>query len=215
MSLTRADFMKVFGVTVASLLLTRCQALLPEAQTARARLRRAWLGFGDLADRTTGGKNNENEVGQRMIADHRAALDEVVASGEISAPVADLVQEAYQGAVYHVWRSHAPITCYLPAFVDYGPAGANVLLEQSEVLGQIAAQGTVDPATVAKAQKALEHDMAFYALSGEETQALYDRLIKESQSGGQPAPSFEALQLELTPDARAAAQFIVDLLAEK
>ena len=147
-----------------------------------------------------------------MIVDHRTALDELVTAGEISISVADLVQESYEAATYHVWRSNALITCYEPMMVDYAPSSAGVLVKQSEVLGQIAAQGTIDPETLAKAQTAMEHDMAFYDLSDEEVQALYDRVIQESRELGQPIPSFDVLELELTPDARDAAQFILDLL---
>jgi hypothetical protein len=235
MPLTRRDFMKLFGVTAASILLTRCQGLATEtpptptcyaptappidtrsiSSSARERLRLTWLRFGELSQKTISGENPDNALGQQMAADHRAALDELVTSGEISASVADLVQESYAAAVYHVWRSNAPITCYAPRMVDYAPSSAGVLVKQSEILNQIAAQGTIDPATLASAQTALEHDMAFYALSDADIQTLYDRLIKESQEEGQSIPSFDALQLELTPEARDAARFILDLLTGK
>jgi hypothetical protein len=173
------------------------------------------LRFGELAQKTISGENPDDALGQQMIADHRAALDELTASGEISASVADLVQESYAAAVYHVWRSNAPITCYMPAMVNYSPSSASVLVKQSEVLSQIAAQGAIDPTTLADAQAALEHDMAFYDLSDAELTTLYERITKESQEGGQSIPDFETLQLELTPDARDAARFILDLLTGK
>lgn len=234
MSLKRRDFMKLFGVSVASLLLTRCRGIFAEtptcyapfppptvtppiasSSTARDRLRFSWLRFGELAQTTLSAGDTENTLGQQMIVDHRSALDELVTAGELSPAVADLVQESYAAAVYHVWRSNAPITCYEPVFVDYSPASAGILVRQSEILGQLAGQGTIDPETLAKAQAALEHDMAFYDLSDADVQALYDRLIQESQNAGQSVPTFESLQLELSPDARAAAQFILDLLTGK
>ena len=235
MPLSRRDFMKLFGVTAASILLTRCRGLATEtpptptcyaptappidtpsiSSSARERLRLTWLRFGELSQKTISGENPDNALGQQMAADHRAALDELVTSREISASVADLVQESYAAAVYHVWRLNAPITCYKMAMVNYAPSSADVLVKQSEALNQIAAQGTIDPATLAGAQAALEHDLAFYDLSDEEVKALYDRLIRESQVGGQSIPSFEALQLELTPEARDAARFILDILTGK
>jgi hypothetical protein len=227
--------MKLFGVSVASLLLTRCRGnatamptpemtcyepvavteipILPSS--ARERLRSCWLRFGELAQTTIANEDMENTLGKQMIQDHRTALDELVDAGEISAPVAELVQEAYTAAVYHVWRSNIPVTCYAPTVVDYLPVSAGILVKQSEVLGQIAGQGTIDPETLARAQAALEHDMAFYSLSDTDLQTLYARLVKESQEVGQPVPSFDALQLELSPDAREAAQFILDLLSGK
>ena len=215
MALTRRDFVKLFGVGLASLLVTRCQAVLPPAVSARDRLRGLWLNFVKLEKETLAGRNDEDVLGQRMISDHRAELDEVVAAGEVSAPAAELVQEAYQAAVYHVWRSNAPITCYEPMMVDYAPSGAGVLVKQAEVLRQLAAQGSIDPVAAARAQAALEHDLAFYQLTDDETQALYQRVLARSQDAGQPIPSFEALQLELTPDAREAAGFILDLLTSQ
>jgi hypothetical protein len=98
--------------------------------------------------------------------------------------------------------------------VDFAPMSANTLVQQSEILEEIAQKEIVDPKTLENAQVALEKDMAFYALSEEETQALYQRMIDEMQTGG-PYPSFNELELELTPDAREAARFILNLLSNK
>ncbi len=240
MGTSRREFMKLFGASVAALLLTRCRwdskteptEILPVCYTAaplvltpsstpssaRGRLRRCWLSFGELARRTAGESNTastENAFGRQLIQEHRSALDELVAAGGLTAAVADLVQEAFEAAVYHVWRSNAMITCYEPVIVDYAPASAEVLVRQSEILGQLAGQGTVDAQALDKARAAIQHDMAFYALTDEEVQALYARILKEQQDASQPVPSFEAVTLDATPDARAAARFIVDLLADK
>jgi hypothetical protein len=213
MTLTRRDFIKLFGVTLASLLASRCQAVLPAAQTPRDRLRRLWFSFSELAEKTRAGRNDEDELGQKMSADHRAELDALVAAGGLSAPAADLVQEAYSAAVYHVWRSNAPITCYVPTFVDYGPSSAAVLVKQAEILGELRGKGMIDASTLSRAQSALEHDLAFYQLTDDETRALYQGLIEQNQDGGKPIPSFDALELDLAPDAREAARFILDLLS--
>ncbi|MBI4731411.1 MAG: twin-arginine translocation signal domain-containing protein [Chloroflexi bacterium] len=229
MSISRRDFMKLVGVSVASLALTRCippigvtcYAPLPPSPyptdlplSARDRLRRCWLSFGELAQATVEESNqgiSENTFGQELVAEHRLALDELVTSGALTASVADLVQEAYGAAVYHIWRSNAPMTCYEPMIVDYAPVSAAILVQQSDVLGEIADESTIDPETLTKAQAALEHDMAFYALTDEEVSALYERLVTEWQSQ-QAVPAFEDLELEITPDAQAAAQFIINLL---
>ncbi len=221
MSLTRRDFIKLFGMSVASLLLTRCRvpvvttcyAPLPpptDVPSGLERLRSLWLRFDELAQSTTADYQKAETLSQQLSADHRAALDLLVANGQLTAPVADLVQEAYAAALYHVWRSNAPITCYEPVQVDYAPVSAGILVEQAEALSEVS--GQIDPATLSKAQAALEHDLAFYALGDEDVQALYNRLIAEAQQGGQGIPAFEALDLEPTPEARAAAQFIVSLL---
>ncbi len=236
MSISRRDFIKLFGISIASLMMTRCRIGPPIATcyapmpptdlpptppaSARERLRWCWQRFGELAQATRdqasqGEGSGEDTLGQQMVADHRAALDELVASGEITPTVANLVQEAYDAAVYHVWRSNAPITCYEPVIVDYAPASAGVLVQQAEILAEVAGQGEIDPKTLANAQAALEHDLAYYALSDADLQALYDQVLAEYQSNGQPIPSFDALQLEVSTDTSAAAQFIINLLTGK
>ncbi len=130
MSIHRRDFMKLFGISVASLYLSRsCNPSTPipivtcytpgpiatptlpraTAFSARGRLRLYWLRFGELAEKSR--EDTENKLGSELVSGHRAELDELIANGEISAPAADLVQEAYAAAVFHVWRSSAPIRC--------------------------------------------------------------------------------------------------------
>ena len=230
MTISRRDFMKLFGAGVASILMTRCRfpvlgscyaPMPPPTSTpssTRERLRLFWLSFNELGQKTIAEADQgsvENTFGRQLITDHRLALDELVASGELTAPVANLVQEAYDAAVYHVWRSNAPITCYAPTLVNYAPLSASVLVQQAEILNAEAIGGAIDPITLATAQTAIEHDMSYYALSDASLQSLYDQIMQDIQASGQSAPAFEDLPLELTPDARAAAQFIIDLLSGK
>jgi len=232
MAFSRRDFMKLVGVSVASLAITRCRALpvtcyvpLPPSPTtteltptARNRLRRCWLSFGNLAQATIDESNqgtSENTYGQQLIADHRLALDDLLSEGMLTPVVADLIQEAFDAAVYHVWRSNVLITCYEPMIVDYAPVSASVLVQQSEILQELQEEGTVDQGVLSQAQAALEHDMAYYSLTDEELTHLYDRLVAEWERQGQAFPSFEEVDLEITPVARAAAQFIISLLTQK
>jgi hypothetical protein len=104
------------------------------------------------------------------------------------------------------------MTCYEPMIVNFAPVSAQLLLQQSAALSEITEDKNIDPETLAKTRAALEHDMAFYALTDEEVASLYDRLIIEWQSQQQSGPTFEELELEITPDSKAAAQFIISLL---
>ncbi len=239
MPVLRRDFIKLFGISLGSLLLTRCQrgetptpavitcyTIVPPTDTpgqpfptrlaAIDRVRLCWLRFGELAQNTRDDANTgvggENPLATQMIAEHRHALDEITAAGNITAVIAGLVQEAYSAAVYHVWRSNAPMTCYDLAFQDYAPESAGNLVHQAEILHQVADGSTIAPDTLAKAQAALEHDFAFYALTDEDIRALYDQLVVEYGDPGERIPSFEELELTLTADAKAAAQFLVDVL---
>ena len=234
MSMSRRDFMKFFGVSVASLILARCQqpifpAILPtatptESLSARERLRQCWLGFNELAQKTIARQSQTKpdqtdpigeKVMDQMIVEHRLALSDMVTAGDITVSVADLIQEAYAAAAYHVYGSNGPMVCYtLVASYDYSRVSAEALVQQAEILGQVAEESNIDPQTLAKAQTALEHDLAFYALDREDENTLENRLWEDYSNQGLPVPSFEELQLELTPDVKAAAQFIVDLLTK-
>ena len=204
--------------------------------SARVRLRQYWQSFGDVMQVTIHEFNQANQMavptvqaeptstpkpptlitfGGYLIAKHRLALDELVSSEELTPEVADLIQEAYAAAVYHVWRSNAPITCYAPAIVDYTPASASILVKQADALSAIAMESNIDPATLEKAQTAIEHDLAFYALTDEEVKTLYEQLASKWKDQPQGIPSFENIDLEVTPDVKAATEFIIDLLTKK
>jgi hypothetical protein len=244
MPIPSRKFMQLLGISLGSMLLARCQRIgLPEPTTvmcyapvaitpvpgtgtptylaARERLRLCWLRFDELAQKTADARDNgddtweNNPIGTEMNAKHRSALDALVGAGAITTPVGDLVQEAFSAAVYHVWRSNVPMTCYEPMMIDYAPAGAASLLRQSDALAEIADGATIAPETLAKAQTALEHDLAYYALTDAEVQALYDRLIEEYRDSGTPIPPFEAVELTLSSDVKTAAQFLLDVLMGK
>ncbi len=219
--------MKVVGVSISSLLLTNCRLPLPAScfapvapsptpDTPRGRLRRCWLSFGELAALTreaSANNSTENVYGRELYSAHRAALDELVTAGEITPAVADLIHEAYGAALDHVYRSNNFLmTCYEPMVIDYGPTTAGNLVHQSEVLNQIASQGSIEPKTIETARLALEHDMAFYSMSEDEVTLLYQSILSEYRAQGQQMPSFEEVELEISVDDKAAAQFIIDLL---
>lgn len=229
MTTSRRDFIKMIGVSVSALFLSRCRFLvgptcyapMPPSSTptvpasARERLRMCWQRFDALAQtavRESKAGDYENSFGQQLMDEHRAALDALVAEGELTATVAELVQEGYEAAVFHVWRSNIPVTCYEPRIVDYEMPSAAILVRQAQALEQAAAAGTIDPATIERARAALEHDMAFYALTEEEVNQLYERLLAEWQSQQEQPPAFEAMEFEITPEAQAAARFIIALL---
>jgi hypothetical protein len=185
----RRDFMKVFGGSLGSLILTRfgifltlsgcrsvstCYTVVPSQRPgtgstatptgSRAGLRLCWLRLGELAEKThaswesTDTAWTENTLGNEMTAEHRRTLDQLVQEGEITQAQADLIQEAYEAAVYHVWRVNIPLTCYTPVIVGYAPVSASDLVNQSEALSQIAAGTQIPPETLEKIQTALEHD---------------------------------------------------------
>ncbi len=220
MTIYSHGFMKMLGASAASLFLTRSRSTqshkderpVKQASSARERLRLYWLRIEELARRSE--EHMDSQFGNALLARHRFTLAELVASKDISSPVADFIQMAYEAAVDHIRPSNLSIMCY--RVVDSNaPISVEVLVEQSQVLNQIAEEGTIDPDTLSKAQSALEHDLAFYALTDNEIQTLYDELSQRKRDPSQPLPSFEALTLELTPEQRTATRFIIDLLTGK
>lgn len=214
MTLTRREFIKRVGVAAASLVLVRCSALSPQDNSPRGKLRRAWLQLDWLAQQSTGGWERGDKARQELAAQHRAALDELVAAGGLSPEVAEELQAAYDAATYHVYRSNAPITCYEPVIVDYAPSSSDQLTKQADILAEMADRGNLDPATVSQAQAGIERDIAFLGLSPDERQTLYDPLI-QAASQGAAIPPFDQVEVEITPEATEAAHFLVDLLLKE
>jgi len=202
---------------MASLAMARCvpsgggeDSAERECGSARDCLRECWLRLVWLGPPI----RQDYEPGERardeLITQHRADLDDLVAAGELDAAVAEYVQAAYAEAVGHVWRLNEGITCYEPAFLDYTYDSADRLIRQAKLLARLAESGDVDSDAVARAQVAIERDIAFLSLSPEETQALYDELMAAA-GDGHGYPSLDELDLDI-PEAAAAAGFLADLL---
>jgi hypothetical protein len=213
MGTNRRDFIKTVGIALASLVLLRCVPPGRLDDSGRGRLRRVWLRLGWLAEQSTGDWERGQRASEELLAEHQAALDEIVAAGETTSVVAAELQAAFGAAVYHVYRSNAPITCYEPVLIDYMPVSSSQLTQQVQILDDMAEDGNLDPATIAQAQAAIGRDIAFLSLSQEDVQALYDHLIQTA--GGAGYPSFDELALEVPPAAAEAARFLIEVLVEE
>lgn len=231
MDIYRRDFMKLVGVTIASLGLTNCRGLtttcyvpLPPSPdptqpvTAHERLQSCWLRFRELAEKTlleAEAGESDNTFSEQLMTEHRLSLDDLVEDGDLTLEVAALVQEAYDAAVYHVWRSNTMMTCYEPMIVDYAPVSAETLVHQTTILNEFASERIIDAETLENARAALEHNFAYYELTNEEISDLYDRLLAAWQEQQEMIPGFDDLDLEISETAKSATQFIIDLLIGK
>jgi hypothetical protein len=99
----------------------------------------------------------------------------MTARREIPPWLADMLKETYEAAVYHIWRSKSRTTCYRMAPPLLGQPAAELLVEQARHLEEIAAEGTVDPGTLAKVRAALEHDLALYSLKESAAKGKVDK----------------------------------------
>lgn len=175
------------------------------------RLRSAWL---DLPAMCTGGDgwNTDPDAAdlERRKAGHRAALDELLAAGELRAPVAELLHNAFSDTAWHAWRSCNGPTCYEPTIL-----GSTLMetrgrvVQRLEALDGMVASGTLDADLVAASRATFRQQLAILdaeeALSGLEGQARWDaesRLVDAIEAGGP----------EATDDEREAAGILVDLL---
>ena len=213
MHTTRRDFMKTLGISLASLTLARCLTFKGSSDSPIDRLRDCWLSLEKLAQETQKDFERAEQMKQDLIGDHRASLDDLVASRELPLAAAEQIQIAFQEATYHIWRSNAPITCYEPVLVDYTPTSSEQLTQRVALLEEIAERRDIDENTLAQVQATIERDIAFLGLTDEETQSLYEKLIAAAGEDFN-FPSFDELDLEITPEAMEAARFLVELLLE-
>ena len=98
--------------------------------------------------------------------------------------------------------------------VDYQPSSAAALVGQSAALDEMVTSSDLDADTVATLQEAIENDLAFVALTDEEEQALYEKLINAANAGA-PIPQFKEMQFESGPEISEAAQFLVELFVDE
>ncbi len=262
MSPTRREFIQSLGVTLASLVLTRCgptpspdelalcyvpvdppPRLTPtvgeEAQRLQ-RVRDCWLRLDWLAEQAQTAMQAAELAKRQQTIEHRVALDELVASGEMSQDVADNVQGAFVAAVEHVVDSNLPPTVPAADYVhtvvpedaptpkptptpqvdeaalqiatDYASGSGRRLAQQSELLTEMAGTSAIDPATVERAQSAIQRDMML--LSPTDRDDLIARLVEAAQ-GTYDFPPIEELDTDIPPEVAEAARFLVELLLEE
>jgi hypothetical protein len=193
--------------------MVRCVVPSIGRTTPRDRLRDCWSRLDWLAEQSRNWDHPQRgeEALEELRGAHGSALEELVASGELGAAVAQEIEVAFEAATFHIWRANGPVTCYEPVLVDYFPTSAGQLVQQSELLCEMAQSQQIDPDTVALAQAAIERDLAFLTLSEGERQTLYQELQAAAGDTYQ-FPTLDELGLEVTPEAAEAARFLVDLL---
>jgi hypothetical protein len=208
MTASRRGFIRGVGVTLASLLATRCVRLPggpliapgTDAGPARERVRHCWLAFDWLKAQGKDDYERGSRAGSNLLEAHQNALDELVSDGELTRPVADQVQEGYEEAIAHLSPQQPGVTCYTvtPISMVYMQSRSQ-LLKQAALL---AASHDLDSDAVAQAQAALAREMAILSLSG--------AALREQMGNGDRLPAdFEA---DISPEALAAAEYLVQLL---
>ncbi|MBN1977683.1 MAG: hypothetical protein JW918_09805 [Anaerolineae bacterium] len=171
MKTTRREFIHRVGIALGSLM---------------AALRACWFDLDNPKLQSFDDTDFSRELRQR----HEDALTTLVDSGELDAAVADEIAAAFEEAIAHVQRQQA--SCYIALPPEFAPR--DDLMRQADLLEGLAAEGDIDPGTVAEAQEALERDIAWLA-------QFHAGEVPEELEG-----------IEVTPEAAEAARILVGLL---
>jgi hypothetical protein len=210
MTSSRRDFIRGFGVALASLLATRCVKLpgsRPVAPgtnsgSARERLRQCWLAFDWFAAEAKADYERGSQARSNLLEAHQVALGELVAGGDLAQPVADQVQSAFDGALNHLWARFSGVTCYTMTPLSMAFMGSrSQLLKQAALLAD---SPDLDPDAVAQTQAALAREMAFLSLS--------ERTLREQLGSDAAVP--DDFEVDISPEALAAAAFLTQLLLQ-
>ena len=196
---SRRDFIRYVGVMLASLVARGCRptcyapAVTPPPNPSApppnpewAALRECWLELGNPSLQSPA----DDDYSRKLRRRHAAALEALVAAGELDAAVAEDITVAFEEAMAHIKRQLA--TCYIALPPEFVPR--EDLMHQAALLEEMAAKGAIDPSTVALAQAALERDVAWLA---------------QFHAGQRPG---ELGELEVDPTSAEAARILVDLL---
>jgi hypothetical protein len=225
MAPTRRQFIRQLGIMLASLVASGCVPSCPAAAPVpgsgssppRERLRSCWLGLDWLAQQTqdnvSGDYERQTRAWDKILKKHRAALDELVAAGELDAGVADRVQAAFGEATHHVWRSNSGMTCYEPTPLDGMYMDTkHRLIDRAQRLDEISKNGAVDPCTIVRIQAAIEREIAFLTYPEQEIDAMYHEIVETTDDFDPPISAFD---LPGDPATAEAARFLVELLSEE
>jgi hypothetical protein len=230
MSPTRREFMRIIGLAFGALLTGRCASLTstPTPDSPRGRVRGCWLKLDWLSQQFEKDWSQYEQAQRQLLAEHRAALDELTAAGELAPAAADLVQTAFDAmlggqmiveqecCMIELDPTPGPTPTPLPAQVygerelaDYLSTREGDLAYQAELLAEMAEQSGLDPEVVARTQSVIQRDMTLLNVSRRTMESLRDRIIESGY------PPLDELEVEISPEAREAARFLVELLLEE
>jgi hypothetical protein len=171
-----------------------------------------WYSLDALA-KAAGDDKKGPEMLDRLIAEHQKAVQVLVNTGEIDAEVGADLQAAFEGAAYHVWRRNSNLTCYAAVQPpDYEFASRTGLTEQAKVLAEMSERSSIDEATVAKAEAAIERDITFLAMSTEDRQQLLETVRAAAGTSGQ-YPELSDVDMEVPESAVKAAHLLIQVLS--
>lgn len=166
MATSKRSFIRYVGLMLGSILATRCAPTcytqtpptptpLSSGDPLWEALRVCWMDLQDPRLQTFEDTDFTRELRRR----HADALAALVAEEGLHPTVAENIGIAFEQGMAHVQRQMA--SCYMLIPPEFAPR--EELVNQVAVLGEMAATSEIDPSTVARAQEALERDIAWLA----------------------------------------------------
>ncbi len=169
----RRRFMRNVGVILVSAPLAGLLGRAAQPASLRwRRLRRCWDRLSELdtpysSASLAGGRppyflaeSCTHALHQRLILRHRYVADDLVLSGLVTPTVAGALHQAYDGAVYQLWRSRYRPGCYaISVSTMVANQSAHDLVLQLQALEKMGGASDVPPETLDQIRAAIELDL--------------------------------------------------------
>jgi hypothetical protein len=168
MPASHKESIRQIGILLASTAAAHNAPSAEQGAAAHQSLRTCWSGLKQLAEQAQEDIEGGELARERLLAVHRAALDDLVEAGTLDAAVAEHVQSICDAATYHVWRLSVPLMCYAAGPPYYLPPqlDAAMLVLQADSLQEIAPGGEIAQETISRARAAIEQEMTHLARLG-------------------------------------------------
>ena len=174
-------------------------------------LRALWVSLNGLA-RDGLDFEQRRELRERLLAQHRFVLGELVRAGELDLLVQDEMQVAYAETTLAFLGMSCHLTCdpFEPS-IRYQTEGRTDLLHQVGAQAKMAEQGEADEGTVALAAESVARDIAYLMLTEQQRKSMGEYIKRQTEGAW---PTFSNLELSVPAQCQQAARILCALLSK-
>jgi hypothetical protein len=215
MRTTRRDFIKSFGISLATIIITRCVPFQSESDTHEVnpvpsntpkaasispeeRIRECWLNLEVLAKKAREDGEHAGEVRGELVNEHQAALLIMINSGDLDPNIAQEMQTAFEQASSHVEGINSNFVMCYESIETTSFFARDDLIQQADVLQELSAD--IDPSVLEEIQTTIAYDITYFDL------------VASSMAGRELNEQFEAGEMDILPEALEAAQLLVNII---
>ena len=214
MKTSRRDFIKSLGISLATIMITRCapfhseteplEVMATPSDTPKAtvfppeeRIRECWRNLDLLAREARKDGEHSSKLWSTLVNEHQAALLIMVNSGDLDMKVAQQMQNVFKRAANHIEGIYSTfVMCYESMETTLFFARDD-LLQQAEVLQEFS--DDIDHVVLEEIRTAIAYDITYFELAF------------SPRAGMELNEQFEAGEMEIIPEALEAAQLLVDI----